>query len=45
MTSTILLPIIALGLAISVGRMGVDFTTDMDVDHEPTNETRKGTAA
>lgn len=53
MSSTILLPVIALGLAIGFGRMGtivkdamrVDFTTDMDVDYEPTNETGKGTAA
>ncbi|ENX38521.1 hypothetical protein [Acinetobacter courvalinii] len=53
MSSTILLPVIALGLAIGFGRMGtivkdamrVDFTTDMDVDYEPANETGKGTAA
>lgn len=53
MTSTILLPVIALGLAIGVGRMGtivkdamrVDFTTDMDVDNEPAQKTGKGTTA
>lgn len=53
MTSTILLPVIALGLAIGVGRMGtivkdamrVDFTTDMDVDYEPAQKTGKGSTA
>ncbi|MCH7381553.1 MULTISPECIES: hypothetical protein [Acinetobacter] len=53
MTSTILLPVIALVFAIGVGRIGtivkdamrVDFTTDMDDSHELNNETQKGTAA
>ncbi|ENX17589.1 hypothetical protein F895_00728 [Acinetobacter sp. CIP 64.2] len=53
MTSTILLPVIALGLAIGVGRIGtivkdamrVEFTTDMDDSHEHPIETGKGTAA
>ncbi|USA48376.1 hypothetical protein NDN11_04400 [Acinetobacter sp. C26M] len=53
MTSTILLPVIALALAIGVGRIGtivkdamrVDFTTDMDDSHEFKTETQKSTAA
>jgi hypothetical protein len=53
MISTILLPVIAFVLAISVGRIGtivkdamrVDFSTDMDDSHEHSTETRKGTAA
>ena len=46
--STILFPVIAFGLAISVGRVGtivkdamrIDFTTDMDDCHELKSETR-----
>ncbi|USA55447.1 hypothetical protein [Acinetobacter sp. C32I] len=53
MVSTILLPVIAFGLAIGVGRIGtivkdamrVDFSTDMDDSHEHPIETGKGTAA
>ncbi|EOR05544.1 hypothetical protein [Acinetobacter genomosp. 15BJ] len=53
MLSTILLPVIAFGLAIGVGRVGtivkdamrVDFTTDMDDSHEHPTETGKGTVA
>ncbi|ENW08818.1 hypothetical protein [Acinetobacter beijerinckii] len=53
MFPAILFPVIALGLAVGVGRVGtivmdamrVDFTTDMDVDHELKTEQSKGTAA
>ncbi|WLF73317.1 MULTISPECIES: hypothetical protein [Acinetobacter] len=50
---TILYPVIAFGLAISVGRIGtivkdamcVDFTTEMDDSHELSSESSKNTAA
>lgn len=55
MISTILFPVIAFGLAISVGRIGTiimddirkdtDFTTNMDTRHELKSKMHKGSVA